>query len=220
MTVRPADDELILAELLCARLVHDLSGPVGAVANGAELLGESIEDGAAGAMAGEAIALLTDSAAAAVARLRFLRIALGAPGAAPTPLAEARRLAADYFTKGVAGPEAMLLDWPTALDAPLAQMPARLLLNLLMLARDCLPRGGAIRLSGPAGGAVLAVMAEHAQAAPGEAAKAVGATSVEGLTVRGVQGYLAARLAGQAGMRIAVTTAPGRVAIALAQDRG
>ena len=31
-------DELKLAELLCARLCHDLAGPVGAVATGAELL--------------------------------------------------------------------------------------------------------------------------------------------------------------------------------------
>jgi hypothetical protein len=32
-----ADDDLILAELLCARLVHDLSRPIGAVGNGAAL---------------------------------------------------------------------------------------------------------------------------------------------------------------------------------------
>lgn len=213
-----ADDELILAELLCARLVHDLSGPVGAVANGAELLAESLEEGGgASEMAGEAITLLTESAAAAVARLRFLRLALGTQTATPTPHAEARRHAADYFKKGVSGPEAIVLDWPAALDPGLDAIPARLMLNLLMLARDCLPRGGAIRLAGPAGGAVLTVFAEQGHAVPGEAAKAVAARSVAGLTVRGAQGYFAARLAEQAGMAIGFLSEPGRVTITLTE---
>ncbi len=213
-----ADDDLILAELLCARLVHDLSGPVGAVANGAELLAESTEDGAGlGEMAGEALALLTGSAVAAVARLRFLRVALGVQAAAPTALAEARRLAIDYFQKGVSGPDAVALDWPAAIDPAISMVPARLVLNLLMLARDCLPRGGAIKLMGPAGGATLTALAEHAQAAPGEAVKAVAATHATGLTVRGAQGYLTARLARQAGTALAIAAQPGRVTIALAK---
>ena len=49
-----ADDDLILAELLCARLVHDLSGPVGAVANGAELLEDAGPPATAGEIMGEA----------------------------------------------------------------------------------------------------------------------------------------------------------------------
>ena len=211
-----ADDVLILAELLCARLVHDLSGPVGAVANGAELLGDGIDDSGGGEIAREAIALLTDSAAAAVGRLRILRAALGIQAATPIPFAEARRLAADYFKKGVSGPEAIALDWPAAIDAALGSTPARLVLNLLLLARDCLPRGGAIRLLGPAAGTVLTVVAEHSHAVLGEAAKAVAATGIADLTVRGAQGYFAARLAAQEGLSMTIAARPGRVTITVA----
>lgn len=209
-----ADDDLILAELLCARLIHDLSGPIGAVANGAELL----EDGAPGSeIAGEAVELLSISAASAIARLRFLRLALGPQAGSPPP-AELRRLAADYFTKGATGGEAITLDWPATLDAGLAAVPGRVILNALMLARDCLPRGGTIKLAQPSGGAALSLVAEGTNAGPAEAAKALAAPGAAGLTARGAQGYLAARLALQAGMRFAVAAQTGRVAITL--DRG
>ncbi|HEY1720124.1 MAG TPA: histidine phosphotransferase family protein [Magnetospirillaceae bacterium] len=209
-----ADDDLILAELLCARLVHDLSGPVGAVANGAELLEDAEPGTPGGDIVGEAVELLSVSAAAAVARLRFLRLALGPHTGSQSP-SELRRLSQDYFTKGATGGEAITLDWPTALDAGLAALPGRLILNALMLGRDCLPRGGTLRMITPAAGTILSLVAEGTNAAPAEAAKALAATDASGLTARGAQGYFVARLAGQAGLRIAVTPQPGRVAITL-----
>jgi len=205
-----SDDDLILAELLCARLVHDLSGPVGAVANGVELLGE--EETPAD-LAGEAIGLLAGSAAAAVARLRFLRQALGTQGATPPP-AELRRLAVDYFTKGAQGGDAVALEWPATLDPTHSGMAARLVLNLLMVARDCLPRGGTVRLSAGGNGG-LACIAQGPQAAFADAAKALAAAGAAGLSPRGAQGFLAARLARQAGMKIAATAQAGRVTLTL-----
>ena len=208
-----ADDELILAELLCARLIHDLSGPVGAVANGAELLGDEESDAA---MAGEAIALLSTSAAAAIARLRFLRLALG-PAGGPPPPADLRRIANDYFTKGATGGEAIALVWPPTLDAGLAGVPGRLILNLLMLARDCLPRGGAVRVEPPVGGAALTVAADGPGAAPADATKALAAPSAAGLNARGVSGYLTARLAALAGLRVTAAATAGKVTLTLAK---
>lgn len=211
-----ANEDLILSELLCARLVHDLSGPVGAVANGAELLDEGLADGAAaaGGMLGEAVTLLSASAAAAVARLRFLRLAFGSPGA-PPPTSELRRVALDYFTNGATGGEAVALDWPAALDPAIGALPPPLVLNMLLLARDGLTRGGTVRIVPPPVGAAMALVAEGPQAAPGDAAKAVAASSPSGLTARGAQGYLAARLAQQAGLEIALSAQAGRVTIAL-----
>jgi histidine phosphotransferase ChpT len=205
------DDDLILAELLCARLAHDLSGPVGAVANGAELLDE--ED-TAGDIVGEAVELLAVSAAAAVARLRFLRLALGPAGAAPRP-GELRGLIHDYLGKGASGADAVAFGCPSALEAKLGAAPAQLVANLVMLARDCLPRGGVIRLVAPGGGAVLAMTAESPHAAAGDAAKALVSARAEGLSPRGAQGYFAARLAARAGLAIAATIETGRIAIAL-----
>ena len=205
------DDDLILAELLCARLVHDLSGPIGAVANGAELLDE---DDLAGDVVGEAVELLSASAAAAVARLRFLRLALGPAGQQPSPV-ELRRLAVDFFTKGATGGDAVALDWPSALDPRLGAIPAQLVLNLLMLARDCLPRGGTIRVVAPLAGSDFTLIAEGAQAAPADAAKALASTAAAGLSPRGVQGYFAARVARRAGLAIVVSATAGRISIVL-----
>lgn len=64
--------ELDLASLMCARLCHDLAGPVGAVNNGAELLAE----GGAESM-DDAHELISTCAGQAVRRLRFFRLAYG-----------------------------------------------------------------------------------------------------------------------------------------------
>ncbi|MBX9634016.1 MAG: hypothetical protein K2X44_03460, partial [Magnetospirillum sp.] len=71
-------DPLQLAELLCARLCHDLSGPVGAAAAGAELLEDM--DGNADA---ETVSLVADAAGGAVSRLKFFRAALGPAASSP-----------------------------------------------------------------------------------------------------------------------------------------
>lgn len=69
-------DPLLVARLMCTRLCHDLAAPIGAVSNGAELMGAdpSMIDA-------EMLGLLTDSAAAASLRLRTLRAAFGLGGA-------------------------------------------------------------------------------------------------------------------------------------------
>ena len=52
-----------LAEMLCTRLCHDLTGPIGAVNNGAEFLGDEGFD-----MQNEAVQLILSSAHEAVNR--------------------------------------------------------------------------------------------------------------------------------------------------------
>lgn len=69
-------DPLLVARLLCTRLCHDMAAPVGAVANGAELMG-----GDPSMVDAETLALLAGSAAAASLRLRTLRAAFGLAGA-------------------------------------------------------------------------------------------------------------------------------------------
>ena len=132
--------ETALAELLCARICHDLSGPVGAVAAGAELMAE---DGMADP---EAMDLLALSAQAAIARLKFLRAAFGP--AAPLEGGRLRALITAFLDsdgrgRGEAG--AVELIWPDRWTLP--DDRARLLLNLVMIARDCIPRGGVLRVS-------------------------------------------------------------------------
>ena len=103
-------DSLQLAELLCARICHDLSGPVGAAAAGAELL-EDMD---------------------------------AAPDAETLELAAGPKAARKNFRRAAA---------PASVNGA----TARLLLNLVLLAKDALPRGGTITASiGAAGPQVVA----------------------------------------------------------------
>src|SRR3546814_14984721 len=72
--------DLRVAELLASRLCHDLVGPIGAVGNGLELLGDE-EFG----MADDAMKLTTSSARQASPILQFFRLAYGMAGARVGP---------------------------------------------------------------------------------------------------------------------------------------
>lgn len=63
-----------LSALIASRICHDLIGPIGAIVNGLELLEM------AGGSSGPELQLISDSAYSASARLRFFRVAFGAPG--------------------------------------------------------------------------------------------------------------------------------------------
>ena len=180
-----------LAELLCSRLCHDLAGAVGAVSAGAELLAD---EGPASPMAAEAVSLLADSAASMTARLKFLRLALGVPSASAS--AEARPLSIAYLEKGYPQGE-WRLDWPLERGAAVSSDHAKLLLNLVCLAHDCLPRGGTISVHPQE----TSVTARGATVTAGESVNGLTATELAGLGPRAGQGaysaFLAARLGGK-----------------------
>ena len=66
-----AQDPLSLAKLIASRICHDLISPVGAIANGMELVALT------GADITPEFELISDSVAGANARIKFYRIALG-----------------------------------------------------------------------------------------------------------------------------------------------
>jgi len=131
-----SDEDLKLAEALCSRLCHDLAGAVGAVATGAELLAD---EGLGGGMAAEALDLLGSSAACASHRLRFLRLALGAGGAAVASVQLRDVIAGFLVAPTSSGSEGVRLDWRDDGTGPWDSAQAKLLLNLGLLARDSLP---------------------------------------------------------------------------------
>jgi len=133
------DHQLRMAELLCTRLCHDLTGPIGAVNNGAEFLAEEGFN-----MQNQAVELIVSSAFSAVSRLQFYRLAYGnVKDGGEASLADKQKMAVDYF----AGSK-ITLDWPdTQTDASgvsVSLKMARLIYNLLIMASATLIRGGVI----------------------------------------------------------------------------
>lgn len=194
------DDPTALAELLCARLCHDLAGAVGAVGTGVELL---TDDGLDGNMAADALALLAGSAAAAVHKLKFLRVALGGVGHAMSS-EQIRAMIEDFLNSGMGGADVAALDWRDGEQRTWESGEVKLLLNLILLARDCLPRGGRLsveRFPATATGG-LRITAQGVGGMPAESVSALQATDVSALRPRGAQGYYTALLARKMGLSI------------------
>ncbi len=129
----------MLAEMIATRLCHDLTGPIGAVNNGAEFLDEEGFD-----MQNEAVQLIVNSAHEAVNRLQFYRQAYGRVGeSGEASLSEKKKITADFFSA-----TKIKLDWPdTHTDASgvaISQKMARLMLNLFIIAGASAIRGGVL----------------------------------------------------------------------------
>lgn len=135
-TLVPAVDIEIMA-LLCTRLCHDLSGPIGAIAAGTELLSDGDDD-----FIQETAALLSHSADSAVARLRLLRAALGIlHGGTVSPVQ-----ALEEYLHAVHGTE-ITLDWLEKNSHVWGQGDvARVTLNMALVAIETLGGRGNISI--------------------------------------------------------------------------
>ena len=129
-------ESLDLAALLCSRVCHDLISPVGAIVNGMEVLEETDDE----STKTFALDLIKKSADQASARLQFCRLAFGAAGSAGAEidLGDAEKLARGFFED-----EKVRLGWqlPRML---MGKNRVKLLLNLLIIAAQIIPRGGTI----------------------------------------------------------------------------
>jgi len=134
-----------LAEIISARVCHDLAGPVGTLSATLELVAE------AGAEAADALEIARDAALSLQSRLRFIRAAWALEGA---------ELDAVAIADTCAGlPQARKINFKfDHLHGYFAAPMSRGLLNLTMLAIESLPRGGAVTLTGSeAEGAILTI---------------------------------------------------------------
>jgi histidine phosphotransferase ChpT len=127
-------EALDLAALLCSRVCHDLISPVGAIVNGLEVLEEAKDE----ETKTFAMDLIKKSANNASAKLQFCRIAFGAAGSAGSQidLGDAQTVA-----RGFLEDEKTKLAWnlPRVL---LVKNRVKLLLNMLLIAGQAIPRGG------------------------------------------------------------------------------
>ena len=127
---------LDLAALLCSRVCHDLISPVGAIVNGLEVLEESKDE----ETKTFALDLIRKSARVGSAKLQFCRIAFGAAGSATAQIDPGD---AENVARGFIEDDKMKLTW----KLPRVFLPknrAKLLLNMLLIAMQAIPRGGMI----------------------------------------------------------------------------
>ena len=126
-------DELELAALLCSRVCHDLISPVGAIVNGLEVL----DDNPKPDDREFALDLIRKSAKTASARLQFCRLAFGAAGSAGAQidLGDAQNMARGHLEDAKTR-----ITW----NLPRLLLPknkVKLLLNMLVIAQQTIPRG-------------------------------------------------------------------------------
>jgi histidine phosphotransferase ChpT len=131
----PFEHSLQLTQAVCARVCHDLAGPLGALAGTLELALEG--DREAGSLALELAALLS-------ARLTVLRAAWGG-GEAPTQSGPASDPAS--LQPGLPGADRLRIE-AAGLAHGQPDSLRRMVPPLLLLAASCMPRGGTITLSG------------------------------------------------------------------------
>ncbi len=132
----PAPDTLELAALLCSRVCHDLISPVGAIVNGLEVL----DDNPKPEDREFALDLIRKSAKTASARLQFCRLAFGAAGSsgAQIDLGDAQTMARGHLEDGKT---TIVWNLPRLL---LPKNKVKLLLNMLVIAQQTIPRGGVL----------------------------------------------------------------------------
>lgn len=139
MSTTPKLTPSSLAALLCARICHDLVSPVGALGTAIEIL----DDDANADMHEDALDLIKSSSRRAAAKLKYLRLAFGAGGSAPGVIGaeEIRTLTSDMFADAKAE---LIYDFHAE---GIEKNRARLLLNLVMLGMQAVPRGGEVKVS-------------------------------------------------------------------------
>ena len=188
-------DDVTLASLLVSRLCHDLAAPAGAVNNGLELLRDEMAEGADFA----SMDLLEFSSGETLSRLLFFRLAFGAAGGlgVKTLVSEAQSVTEKFFESRKVG-----LNWPGDAPADLPQPVLKLLLNLILLVAEALPKGGELmieiapeaqKVTGTGVGALFAP--ERRQALAGTIAESQ-------VDARVIQAFYAGELARGAGISV------------------
>ncbi len=189
---------LDLAALLCSRVCHDIISPVGAIANGLELL----DEGADSETSEIAMDLIRASAKNASARLQFARIAFGAAGSAGAHIdtGDAESVARSFFDNE----KKTDLEWHGE-RALLPKNKVKLLLNLILVGLGAIPRGGLVKaeIEDPNGTPKLRVTSTgvNARVAPAFA-NLLNGTFEEEIDAHAIQPIYTLQLAQAAGMAV------------------
>ena len=198
--------DMDLSALLVSRVCHDVISPVGAIANGLEVLEDEDDE----EMKKVAMDLVRRSAKQASAKLQFCRIAFGAAGSAG---AHVDMNEAGDLARGFVGEEKVKLDWQAPRETrPKAEV--KLVLNMLLMGMSAVPRGGLVTVAGDGNSFTVIATGDGARIPEKTGAVMQGNVEAEELDARLVQPYYAMRLAEQAGFGLSGAAEPGVVTFA------
>jgi histidine phosphotransferase ChpT len=192
-----APDALELAALLCSRVCHDLISPVGAIVNGLEVL----DDNPKPEDRDFALDLIRKSAKTASARLQFCRLAFGAAGSsgAQIDLGDAQNMSRGHIEDGKT-----TIAW----NLPRLLLPknrVKLLLNMMVIAQQTIPRGGTLTVDPIGDGETMSfrVTATGLNARlPQNIADLLAATPAAGVDAHAVQPHYTRLLADACGLKV------------------
>ena len=189
-SVAAGPDALDLAALLCSRVCHDLISPVGAIVNGLEVL----DDAKNADDRDFALQLIRKSARNASAKLQFCRLAFGAAGSSGAQIDTGD---AENMTRGFLEDEKTKVKW----NLPRTLQPknrVKLLLNMLIIAQQTIPRGGTLTVDalgqGDTGGLRIRAVGLNARL-PQNIADQLAGTSQSAIDAHAVQPYYTRLLA-------------------------
>ncbi len=204
-------DDIEFAAYLVSRVCHDLVGPLGAVVNGLEVM----EDERDAAMRADALKIVSSSALQALSRLQFLRIAFGAAGSAGAQIDSGD---AEKVARGLMEDDKTKFAW----NLPRLLLPknrVKLLLNMLLIAGQTIPRGGQIKIDpvgeGETMGFKVGTTGLNARVPPAAASLLAGIPA-EGHSVdaHAVQPFYTGLLARSCGLAISIAAEGDGIAIA------
>jgi histidine phosphotransferase ChpT len=191
-------ESLDLAALLCSRVCHDLISPVGAIVNGLEVLEDDNDE----STKTFALELIKKSAKQASARLQFCRLAFGAAGSAGAQIDLGD---AEAVARGFLEDDKTKLSW----NLPRVLLPknrVKLLLNLLLLAGQTIPRGGTLTVTpvgeGESMGFQLNASGLNARIPQAVPALLSGTPAGEGVDAHAIQPLFAGMLARACGLQV------------------
>lgn len=193
----PEPTPMELASLIVSKTCHDIISPVGASSSAMEMWADAKDDSTREV----AQTLMQKSSAQAVHKLSFVRIAYGAYGdvGGDVDLGEAKDAAVPYITD-----DRTTLTWNLErLIVP--KTVAKLVLGLLSLTKDAVPRGGDITLDGTdlTGKAQLVLRAQAKKVIiPQGAEDALSRRFADGVHARNVHLFHLLRLADEVGVVI------------------
>jgi histidine phosphotransferase ChpT len=196
-------DNTKLTALVASRICHDMVEPMSAIIQGLEMI-----KGADGKTDPDALSLLDHGVGKAWAKLEFFRFAMaGAMAEGDSELEEGRAVAVKLYS--VLKPELVWSAGAVAMPRP----AVRVIVNLLLIANECLPRGGTVEVTATktADGGEVVITATGARAKLREATGAALRGEGDELTGHTIQPTLTGLLARQGGVTLSARESEEKV---------